>query len=650
MIIATAGHVDHGKTSLLRALTGIDTDRLPEEKQRGMSIDLGFAYTDLDGQRVGFVDVPGHERFIRNMLAGVAAIDFALLAVAADDGVMPQTLEHLAILDLLAISRGAVAVTKTDRASPARVAMVMQQVQEILEQTSLRGSPVFAVSAIQPYGVSELRRYLAQAAANHSARSRSGNFRLAIDRCFSLRGIGVTVTGTVFSGSAAIGDNLMLSPSGLRVRVRGIHASNAPVTATGAGQRSAINIAAASGDALDVAQIHRGNWLLAPDAHAPTARIDMRLHLLGTEAAALKHWTPVHVHTGANHSPGRIALLEGATLAPGEQALAQMVLDQNIGILRGDRIILRDASARRTIAGGVAIDPFAPGKGRARSERLDFLRALEKSPERLALLELLIQSPYGVDLEKFRLSCNLTPDEAAALWTETAMRRIGRAGDQTGISETHFAAFTQRAFDTLVQWHQNFPHSLGPNETELRAKLGLRAGQTLLNTAVQHLLHSGKICRSGTLLHVPGHKITISRQDESEWRKIQQFFGAGTLTPPRIRELALTLEKTPEETEALLERLARAGRVLRVSKNRFFTPEILRAHAAIAEGAAQANGMFTAQEYRLLAAIGRNLTIELLEFFDRAGFTRRLQEGRVLRASAQDIFGTGYDRHTQADN
>lgn len=650
MIIATAGHVDHGKTSLLRALTGIDTDRLPEEKQRGMSIDLGFAYTDLDGQRVGFVDVPGHERFIRNMLAGVAAIDFALLAVAADDGVMPQTREHVAILDLLAITHGAVAVTKTDRASPARVAIVMQEVQQMLQPTCLRGAPVFAVSTLRPDGVTELRRHLARAAANHTARSRSGNFRLAIDRCFSLRGIGVTVTGAVFSGSTATGDNLILSPSGVRVRVRGIHVSNASATQTGAGQRSAINIAAASGDALDMAQIHRGSWLLAPDAHAPTARIDMRLRLLGTEAAPLKHWTPVHVHAGANHSPGRIALLEGASLAPGEQALAQLVLDQTIGIVRGDRIILRDASARRTIAGGVAIDPFAPGKSRARSERLAFLRALEKSPEKLALQELLLLSPHGVDLEKFRQTCNLTPEEAAALWSETAMRQFGRAGDQTGISETHFAELTQRAYDSLVQWHQNFPQSLGPNESELRAKLGPGAGQTVLNAAVQHLLRSAKICRSGTILHLPGHRITIDRQDENDWRSIQQYFGADTLTPPRIRELALTLEKTPEETGALLERLARAGRVLRVSKNRFFTPEILRAHAAIAERAAQANGLFTAQEYRLLAAIGRNLTIELLEFFDRAGFTRRHLEGRVLRASAEDIFGTGYDRHAQADN
>ncbi len=639
MIIATAGHVDHGKTTLLRALTGIDTDRLPEEKQRGMSIDLGFAYTDLGGERVGFIDVPGHERFIRNMLAGVAGIDFALLIVAADDGVMPQTVEHLAILDLLGIRQGAVALTKIDREDPARITAVTQEIIATLESTSLGGMPVFPVSAIDGGGLDDLREHLGQAAAKFSARARTGNFRLAIDRCFSLRGIGVTVTGTVFSGSIAVGDMLMLSPSGIRVRVRGIHTNNQPTEQAGAGQRCAINISASSGDTLDKQNIHRGDWILAENEHAPTARFDAKVRLLGSESAPLKHWTPVHVHVGAAHVPGRIALLQGAMLEPGANTLAQLVLDQPIGALRGDRVILRNASARRTIGGGAVIDPFAPGKGRARSDRIAILQALEMPTPRTALHELLSLSPGGIDLDRFVQTFNLTATEAEALWQKVSMRRIGRAMDQTGISEAQFTALAGRIPEALMEWHQKFPQSLGPNEPELLRALHFSVSPALLNAVLKQLLQSGKILRSGTVLHLVSHKVTPSRNDAQDWKRILPLYEAASLTPPRIRELAGELDKSPEDMEALLSRLAHAGVVTRVSKNRFFIPENLRVLAAFAERAALDNIIFTAKDYRLLSGIGRNLTIEVLEYFDRSGFTRRIQDGRIIRTSARDIFG-----------
>ncbi|MEQ1890509.1 MAG: selenocysteine-specific translation elongation factor [Alphaproteobacteria bacterium] len=638
MIIATAGHVDHGKTTLLRALTGVDTDRLPEEKQRGMSIDLGFAYTDLGGQRVGFIDVPGHERFIRNMLAGVAGIDFALLVIAADDGIMPQTLEHLTILDLLGIRQGAVALSKSDRADPARLALVTREINAALDRTSLRGVPVFPVSAITGEGINDLRDYLAGAAEIVSGRSRSGNFRLAIDRCFSLRGAGVTVTGTVFAGRAAMGDTLIISPSGVRVRVRGIHANNQPAEQAGAGQRCAVNITASSGDTLDKGAIHRGDWLLAQDAHAPASRLDARIRLLDSETTALRHWSPVHVHIGASHMPGRIALLEGAGLQPGANALAQLVLDRPIGALRGDQVILRDASAQRTIGGGAVIDPFAPGKGRARSDRIAMLHALEMPSAPAALKEILSLSPGGADLQKFSRAFNLTAQEAEMLWQEVAMRRCGRVLDQTGISETHYTMLIQRVPELLAQWHRKYPQSLGPNEPELLRALSMPVSPVVLNAVIKQLVLPGNIRRSSTVLHLPGHMVTPSRKDQADWGKIIHLYDAASLTPPRIRELAAALDKPPGETEALLVRLAQAGLVTQVSKNRFFTPEILRAHAAFAEQAASERPIFTAQEFRVLSGIGRNLTIEVLEYFDRAGFTRRIQDGRMLRARAVDIF------------
>lgn len=639
MIIATAGHVDHGKTTLLRALTGVDTDRLPEEKQRGMSIDLGFAYADFGGRQVGFIDVPGHERFIRNMLAGVGGIDFALLAIAADDGVMPQTIEHLAILDLLGIRLGAVALTKLDQVDQARIHNVSLEINAVLDRTTLRGAPVFPVSAVKGDGMDRLRDHLAKAAAMHPERASTGNFRLAIDRCFSLRGIGVTLTGTVFSGAVSTGDIMVLSPAGMRVRVRGLHVNNQPASQASAGMRCAINITASSGDSLEKEDIHRGDWLLADRVHAPTARFDAHIRLLSSEARSLKHWTPVHVHAGAAHIPARIALLEGGSLEPGRHMLAQLVLDHPIGAVRGDRIILRDASARRTIGGGVIIDPFAPGKGRARSDRISVLQALETPAMDTALHTLLALSPCGVDLENIIQTFNLTVAEAEALWRDVPMRRVGRPMDQTGISAAHYAALLGRVPAMLADWHEKFPQSLGPNEPELRRSLFPAVGPVVLNAALKQLLHSGEVSRCGTQLHLPGHKVTPSRIDAKHWETISPLYGIAGLTPPRIRELAAELDKSPEDTEALLTRLAQAGLLMRVSKNRFFSPASLRSHAAIAEKAAFEHTLFTAKDYRLLSGVGRNLTIEVLEFFDRAGFTRRMGEGRMLRAAAEDIFG-----------
>jgi selenocysteine-specific elongation factor len=559
--------------------------------------------------------------------------------VAADDGVMPQTLEHLAILDLLGIRQGVVALTKTDRVDAPRLEDAKREIITVLGQSLLEGAPVFPVSSATGDGIDALRDHIGQAARKISARPPSGNFRLAVDRSFSLRGVGVTVTGTVFSGAVSIGDALILSPSGIHVRVRGIHANNQVAEHACAGQRCAVNIAASGGDNLGLEHIQRGDWLMADATHAPTARLDARIRLLRSETGPLKHWTPVHVHAGAAHITGRIALLEGAKLEPGASGLAQLVLDCPIGALRGDRVILRDASARRTIGGGSIIDPFAPGKGRARQDRIAILHALETPAPEAAMRELLALSPGGVDLEKFILTCNLTGEEAAELWQTIPMRIAGRHRDQTGVSDAHYAALLARIPQAVGAWHEKFPQSLGPNELELRRALPASPAPALLNAALKQLVQTEIIRRSGTLLHMPEHRITPAAADARDWESILPLFDSAGLTPPRIRELAIAAAKPPESMETLLERLAAAGMLTRVSKNRFFTPECLRAHAALVEQAAGASAIFTAQQYRLLSGIGRNLTIEILEFFDRTGFTRRIGDGRILRAAAADIFG-----------
>jgi selenocysteine-specific elongation factor len=387
MIIGTAGHIDHGKTALVRALTGIDADRLPEEKARGITIDIGFAYRPVEGgETLGFVDVPGHERFVHNMLAGAVGIDFVLFVVAADDGPMPQTREHLQILDLLGLTGGIVALTKADLVTPERVGDVAQQMRTLLAPTGLASAEILPVSSVTSAGVAALEARLLSAAASLPPRPAAGYFRLAVDRSFTLAGAGTVVTGTVFAGQLAVGDHLLLSPSGLEARVRGIHAQNQAAERGRAGQRCAINLAGAQ---IDKDKIQRGDWLLAPPLHAPTDRFDARLRLLASETRPLRHWTPVHLHLGAAHVPARVALLDAEMLTPGEEALAQIVPDRPIGALHGDRLILRDQSAQRTIGGGTVLDPWPPARGRRKPARLAALRALEQPNAASALAVLL---------------------------------------------------------------------------------------------------------------------------------------------------------------------------------------------------------------------------------------------------------------------
>jgi len=375
VIVATAGHIDHGKTLLVGKLTGMDTDRLPEEKARGISIDLGFAHAELDGALVSFVDVPGHERFIRSMLAGVCAIDAALLVVAADDGVMPQTLEHVAILELLGVTHGVVAVTKRDRVSPERVEAVAREVRALLASTPLASYAIVPVSSVTGEGLAELRGALARVAGQATrARAEGQNFRLAIDRAFTIAGTGTVVTGTVFNGTVAVGDRLVLSPRGHAVRVRGIQVHGHAVERAQAAQRCALSLVGA-----DAAMAARGDWLVDAAVHAPTRRLDARVRLLAAESRPLAHWTPVHVHLATVDVLGRVAIPNSGSIAPGQSALVQLVLERPIGALRGDRFVLRDVSARRTLGGGTVLDPFAAPRRRAIPARLAELAALERA-------------------------------------------------------------------------------------------------------------------------------------------------------------------------------------------------------------------------------------------------------------------------------
>ena len=639
MLIATAGHVDHGKTLLVRTLTGVDTDRLPEEKSRGLSIDLGFAYRELDsGTVLGFVDVPGHEKFVRNMLAGVAAIDFGLLVVAADDGVMPQTREHLDILGLMGLDRAAVALTKIDRVRRERVAEVEAAVRELLAPTTLADAPILPLCAPTGEGVAVLREHLERSAAAHSTRSAEGNFRLAIDRAFSVSGAGVVVTGAAFAGRVTAGDRLLVQPHGIPARVRGLQAGHRDATRGRAGQRLAVNL---SGAGLDREQLRRGDWLVAEGLELLSRRIDVRLHVLAGESRPFRHWTPVHLHLGSGFAGARVALLEARDLAPGSSGLAQIHLDRPAHAVTGDRFVIRDQSGRRTIGGGRVIDPFPPPRGRARPARLATLRALASPEHAKALRGALASTPDGLDLEEFALARNLEASRAQALFRACEVIEVRNRRRSVGLSSRRWDDIRDALCGALARWHADHPDQVGSDEGALCREVSAIAPRRLALPALRALIREGRMVRDGQSVRAPDHVPALSGEDARLWRSLTDEVGPRTTRPPVVTELATRLRVNKPALVAFLKRAVGRRQLIRVADNRYFHPGALAALARIAAELAgeDPEGRFDAAGFRDRSGIGRNLTIQVLEHFDAAGLTRRLGDRRIVVGSPEDIFG-----------
>jgi len=627
MIIGTAGHIDHGKTALVKALTGVDADRLKEEKARGITVDLGYAYTPLaNGDILGFVDVPGHEKLVHNMLAGATGIDFVLLVVAADDGPMPQTREHLAILEMLGLNRGAVALTKIDAVAPERAAAARAEIAALLNGTPLQDAPVFAVSSISGEGVPALRAHLEDIAAIMPPRPRQGHFRLAIDRVFTLAGTGTVVTGTVFSGEVQVNDKLLVSPAGLEVRVRGIHAQNRPAQSGVSGQRCALNLAGAK---ADKEHIRRGDWVLNAAIHHPVQRVDVRLRLLATEEKPLRHWTPVHFHLGAADIPARVALLEGDALEPGQAMLAQLVTDRPICAVHGDRFVLRDQSATRSLGGGMVLDTDAPARNRRKPERLAFLHALERADAAAALAVLLDQSALGVDLAQFSRNRNLRMDELPALLD--AQYRVRNADIDWACSPAHWQTLKQSLPARLGELHQREIDSLGPDRERLRRIALPLLPRAVFRAALDELLQSGAIHQTGAWLHLPEHKVRLSEQEERLWAAVRPLLDAAPFQPPRVRDIARALPAEENQVRLLLKRVTRTGETCQVAHDHFFTRDAVDDLGGIVREIAQADGSAQAAAFRDRIGTGRKLAIQILEYFDRIGYTRRTGDAHRLR-------------------
>lgn len=648
MLIGTAGHIDHGKTTLVRALTGVDTTHLPEERTRGITIELGYAYAPIPGAALGdadsgpmlaFIDVPGHEKFVPTMLTGAVGIDFALLVVAADDGVMPQTREHLAILQILGVGRGAVAITKCDRVEAGRSAEVEREVRALLAPTPLAGAPVFAVSATggDAYQLEDLRAHLHEQVRSEPAPATlpGAGFRLAVDRHFAVAGAGTVITGTAHAGRVKVGDRLLLARGDgftREVRVRGLRVSNRPSDEGYAGQRCAVNLAG-----IEYRDVERGDWLCAPGLARATDRLDLRLSLLADTPRTLGQWSAVSLHHAAGQAQARLALLDGALeaggVAPGGDALVQAVLDRPILACWGDRVVIRDAAGRITLGGGRVLDPFPPARHRRRPERLTLLAGLARPNPAERLGALLAAAPLGVDSAELSAAHNLEADAWLACLPEgdpvCAAVRVATPRGQHLFDAALWQALGDKVLARLESHHDQFPDEPGVERERLRRMCVPQLPAAVFLARLESLLAEGRVARAGAAWHLPAHRVELEPADRARADELVRRLADGTFDPPWVRDLAAACDQSDADVRRLLRRIASCGEVFQVVRDLFYpaatVADLVRRVDAIA--AVSDGGRVRAAALRDDIGGGRKRAIQILEFFDRVGFTRRVGEG-----------------------
>ncbi|WP_459616585.1 selenocysteine-specific translation elongation factor [Bordetella sp. 2513F-2] len=635
MIVGTAGHIDHGKTTLVRALTGVDTDRLKEEKARGISIELGYAYTPLpNGDVLGFIDVPGHEKLVHTMAAGASGIDFGLLVVAADDGVMPQTREHLDILTLLGVRHGAVALTKADTCDAARRQAVLAEIDALVAGTFLQAAPRFATQATDPQdpGVAALKACLDAAAQALPARRADGLFRLAVDRVFTLPGHGTVAAGTVHGGRVRAENepaDLRLMPAGTAVRVRSIHAQNRPSAEGSAGQRCALNLAG-----LEKRAVTRGDWIADARCFQPGRHVDVALDWLAGADAPLRAWSAVHVHLGAAHYVARAVPLAPETLMPGGAGRVQLVFDEPVCAMPGDRCIVRNAQATRTVGGGMVLDPAAPDRKRRTPQRLAWLDAVEAMLAGQGLGPVLEQAPLGLGEERLQ---HLTGQPAAmlsvpdgALWVAASQPGAVR----TLVLRRHWDALCDHVLEVLQAFHVQQPDEPGADAGRLRRMAAPGASDGFWQAVLDALLASGRLARNGAWLHLPGHALQLAPAEAELADRLLPQLRDGGYDPPWVRDLARAHGEPEERVRLLLRRLLRRGDVAQVVRDLFYHRERIAELAGLVAELARRHGGVQAAQFRDATGLGRKRAIQILEYFDRVGYTRRLRETHVLRGDA----------------
>lgn len=630
VVMGTAGHIDHGKTTLVKALTGIDCDRLSEEKKRGITIELGFAFLDFeDGSRLSVVDVPGHEKFVKNMVAGAAGIDFVLLVIAADEGIMPQTREHLDICSLLGIRTGMVALTKTDMVDEEWLEMVQEEVAAYLEPTFLSGCAIVSVSGRTGEGVAELKKELAALKAGFAAKRRSDLARLPVDRVFTMKGHGTVVTGTLVSGSLQVGEDVQLFPDDRTARVRGLQSHGISVEQAPAGRRTAVNL-----QGVDVADMQRGQVLARPGTLFPHDSWVVELSLLESSPLPLKHRKEIHFHHGAREVLARIHLLDRDKLMPGETAICQMRFPTPLAGVYGDRVVLRSFSPLRTIAGGRILSPSAHAIKRF-SPAVDGLAVLTSdSPEEVILGQLGLAGANGVSFAELMTMSDLESKALEKhLGTMAGQQKVALFDkeERRYVSGALVAGLQDSLLAFLADFHARESMKPGMARGEIASSWGRGLPAKLFHLVVERLVKKGDVVADQQVLRLKDHKVSLASDTELVRETLLQAYEKGGIRPPNLKDALEPTGMSPREAAPVLQVLRDQGELVRINEDMYYHAPALEDLKNRVRGFFADHEEMSARDFKDMTDLSRKFIIPVLEFFDKEKLTVRVGDVRHLR-------------------
>ncbi len=631
IVLGTAGHVDHGKTSLVKALTGIDTDRLKEEKERGITIELGFASLRLPGGlTLGIVDVPGHERFIKNMVAGASGVDLLMLVIAADEGVMPQTREHLHICTLLGIRQGLVAVTKTDMVDEDWLALVMDDIHQYLRDTFLAAAPVIPVSAVTGAGLPELVAALDTLAAEVEDKGNHGVFRLPVDRVFTMKGFGTVVTGTIVSGGIAVGEEIEILPSGLRARIRTIQVHNEGVETAVAGQRTAINL-----QGVERAAVERGEVMMRPGTGEPSRRLDVVLQYLESNGKGLKNRSLVRFHVGTRESIGRIILLDREEARPGDRVYGQIIFAEPVAVMTADNFVVRSYSPITTIGGGTVLDSLPRKHKRLQAAVMEECRLLDKGTEEERAAVITTRAGYeGIGLTRLVMRTGLGESRLKKIIEAMLAARQSVLLDSESlqiVAAAVYSSLQQQTLEELQGYHGRNPLREGVQKEELRMMIGAFIPNRLFNKALKDLEKAGKLVLEKEAIRLPEHRVHLQDDLGRLRERLLAIYLQAGLAPPTVKEVFTQCGEKVKDVENVLAVLLREHSLVKISEDLYYHRQVLDRLQEDYRQMLQRDGKATPASFKELTNLSRKFIIPLMEYFDVVKLTVRAGDHRILR-------------------
>ncbi|MEW5908169.1 MAG: selenocysteine-specific translation elongation factor [Thermodesulfobacteriota bacterium] len=631
VILGTAGHIDHGKTSLIKSITGIDTDRLKEEKERGITIELGFAHLDLpSGDHLGIVDVPGHEKFVKNMVAGATGIDMVAMVIAADEGIMPQTTEHMEICSLLGIRQGVVVLTKTDLVDSDWLDLVKEEIREFSRGTFLENAPIVPVSSATGEGLPELIKTLGELSAKMEIRPPSTLLRIPIDRVFSMKGFGTVITGTLISGKVNVGEPIMIYPTGIASKVRGIQVHNQFVEKAEAGMRTAINI-----QGVEKTVINRGDVIARPETLKPTYMLDVMFQYLGSNTKPVKNRTRIRFHAGTSEILGNLVLLETDQLLPGESAFAQIRLDTPIVAVKEDRFVIRSYSPVRTIGGGHVLNPIPPKHKRFRTDIVQGLTHIAKdTPEEVVLFHIRQSGYGGISFSDLLIMTNVREKNLETILAGFLSKKHVLLFDRENRTYIHFMALTMLKEEVtryLNEYHTLFPLKTGMSKEELRSRFPQTLEVKVFNLAISQMLLEKTIFQEEQTIRTASHIVSLGRDQTDLKQMILDTYRKSALSPPYFKELVKEMNLDLKQGSDVLMVLVDEGELIKVKEDLFFYSGAVNDFKKRLVGFIESHGQIGTPELKEMAGVSRKYVIPLIEYFDSKNITIRVGDVRKLR-------------------